>query len=155
MSSDSPNGVFAANTGDEDLPISAAVLEDKYFARHYPGGGWICLNGDGYQGWIWAVDNAYTFPASNCSARTSDLLHPPVPTFVSHPEIISNGRGGPESSFSGPTGVIDVVGMVQRHQDLKGVSAIPVKIVAGTYSAPGRISALVKLTALDGTVRLE
>ena len=108
------------------------------------------LDGIGDDGWQWAVDNGYTFPASNCSNRTADKLHPPVPTYVCCQGGPGGGIGGTTSAFNGATGVIDAVAMVQRHQNLKGPSTIPIQIATGTYQGPPRITATVRLESLEG-----
>jgi hypothetical protein len=112
------NKVFYLDTSDQTTAITAANLGDSYLARHYPSCGWTCdLCADG---WQWAVDSNYTFPASNCSDHTNDRLHPPLPTYVCCPTGTIQGRGSFNDAFSGSTGVADAVAKVQRHQDIKG-----------------------------------
>ena len=149
------NSGFDKNTGDEDTPVGPGDLGDSFFARHFPSGGWICFEEIGDDGWQWALGHGYTFPASNCSARTSDRLHPPVPTYVCCPTGSVGTRGAIHSAFGSPTGVKDAVAMVQRHQAIKGASTIPIQIVAGTYQAPARITTAVRLMAIGGTARIQ
>jgi hypothetical protein len=157
VDSASPNYVFVQNTSAEDTPITASDLGDKFVARHYPSCGFTCNYDACSDGWAWGVNNNYTFPASNCSNRAFDRLHPPLPTYVCCPAgtgII--GRGSYNNAYNGPSGVIDAVARAQAHQDWKGASVIEIRISAGTYSAPPRISATVKLVTNAGeTVRLQ
>ena len=158
FSGGSNNNVMFENIDEETTTITAADLGDRSFARHYPTG-WVCDvgggAGSGNGGWQWAVDHNYSFAASNCSNVTSDHLHPPQPAYVGGPTAADSGRGTWLSPFWGTNGFKNAINRVQKHQNLEGPSTVTLQMNAGTYSAPSRISAAVRLTTAGGTTRLQ
>ena len=132
------------NTGEENEPLQASDLGDRYLARHYPGGGWLCNNGD--RGWEWALENNYTFAASNCSDKgIVPGLHPPMPTYVT-----STSTPGGRGTWLEPFALQNAITRVALHQSLKGLSQVEVQMNGGEHRAPARVTTSLRLALQPG-----